>query len=70
MEIAILIVLVVIAVEGYYICSRKQIEEKVKTDRREIKGTFSDPLGDKYRKNNVGLYRPVRPNREEDDDGI
>ena len=43
-------------------------EVKKENPRREITGAFKDPLGDRYRKNTNGLYRPVIPYREEDED--
>ena len=65
MEVVIIMILVFIAVELALILIRLteeklEIPEKEHINRREIKGTFSNPLGDSYRKNN-GLYVPIKP---------
>ncbi len=67
MEIAILIFLVIIAVELgliiYDLPQKKEEEEKedVHTTRRDVYGTFH-PLADSYRRNTRGQYVPVQPN--------
>lgn len=45
-------------------------QELEKKSRRQTDGTFSDPLGDRYRKNKDGLYRPIKPFKfKEEGDG-
>ena len=67
MEVVVVMLLVVIAVELLLILMRlteeKKLEapEKTQTNRREVQGIFSNPLGDSYRKNK-GLYVPIVPN--------
>jgi len=71
MEIVIILLLFVISVEEaliLYNLSNKKEEKAEANPRREITGTFKDPLGDKYRHNAVGLYKPVRPRRGDEDD--
>jgi hypothetical protein len=58
--IAIEIALVLYKKEEATIYNRKEIEEK-KT-RRDVYGTFSNPLGDSYRTNSKGQLKPVYPN--------
>ena len=37
----------------------KELEKKT---RRDIEGTFQNPLQDGYRKNDKGQYTPIKPN--------
>ena len=65
MEVIVVMMLVVIAIELALILIRLtedklEIPEKGHTSRREIQGTFANPLGDSYRKNK-GLYVPIVP---------
>lgn len=65
MEVIVVMMLVVIAIELALILIRLtedklEIPEKEHTSRREIQGTFANPLGDSYRKNK-GLYVPIVP---------
>ena len=75
LEIVKTLVLFMIAIEGALLLNDKKEEEKesVHTSRREVYGTFHNPLGDSYRKNK-GLYVPIKPNSKmldgEDEDGI
>ena len=60
MEIIGIILLFIISIEGaLLIYNKKEIEEEKANPRREIKGTFKDPLG--YRTNTRGQLRPVKP---------
>jgi len=71
MEAVIIIMLLfLISIELVLILQKLSMKEEVKKEnpRREITGAFKDPLGDRYRKNTNGLYRPVIPYREEDED--
>lgn len=38
-------------------------QELEKKTRRDVEGTFHNPLQDGYRKNSQGLYEPVKPTR-------
>lgn len=75
LEIVKTLVLFMIAIEGALLLNDKKEEEKesAHTSRREVYGTFHNPLGDSYRKNK-GLYVPIKPNSKmldgEDEDGI
>lgn len=40
----------------------EEAEKEERTSRREVNGTFKNPLGDGYRKNVKGQYVPIRPN--------
>lgn len=77
MEIVKIILEFIIAIEIGLILydmrlSEKQMDEiaeEVKRDlegehisRREIHGTFQNPLADSYRKNTRGQYVPIQPN--------
>lgn len=84
MEIINLVILGLGVIEGLVLCiemhRRNELlrannllidtMQKVKEleDRRKATGTFSDPLGDMYRKNTKGLYRPVKPYRGDEED--
>lgn len=51
----------------------ERAKENERTARRDVNGTFGNPLADKYRKNEKGQYVPIRPNSkmidgDEDDD--
>lgn len=67
MEVVITLFLLLISIELALIIIRlteendknEKVEETHKT-RRDIQGTFANPLGDSYRKNK-GLYVPIRP---------
>ena len=66
MEVVIIMFLFLISVELALIIIRLtedklEIPEKEHKSRREIQGTFANPLGDSYRKNK-GLYVPIVPN--------
>jgi hypothetical protein len=62
MEIVEVLLLVIIAIEGaLLIYSKDEAKEQKVNPRREIYGTFHNPLGDSYRKNK-GLYVPIKPN--------
>lgn len=66
MEVVIVMFLFLISIELALILinlttRKEEKEEKTHSTRREIQGTFSNPLGDSYRKNR-GLYVPVVPN--------
>lgn len=69
LEIVKIMVLFMIAVEGALILYEKKeekdpelkIEKGAHASRREVYGTFQNPLGDSYRKNK-GLYVPIKPN--------
>jgi hypothetical protein len=73
-EIIKIMVLFIIAIEGYMIAFEKEKEEDVKSNpRRELSGTFKDPLG--YRTNTRGQYVPIKPNSKmidgvDDDDEV
>lgn len=61
-EVIKIMVLFIIAIEGYLIAFEKEKEEQevVSNPRRELNGTFKDPLG--YRTNTRGQYVPIKPN--------
>lgn len=63
MEIVEILLLIIIAIEGALILYGKEekVEKRV-TSRREVYGTFQNPLGDSYRKNNKMQYVPIKPN--------
>lgn len=65
MEIAILIFLVIIAVELgliiYDLPQKREEKEDARTTRRDVYGTFQNPLADSYRKNTRNQYIPVHP---------
>lgn len=68
LEIVKVMVLFMIALEGALLLYDKKdedtelkIEKGARTSRREVYGTFQNPLGDSYRKNR-GLYVPIKPN--------
>lgn len=76
-EVVKIMVLFMIAIEGALLLQEKKDnkietpkrdEESAHTSRREVHGTFQNPLGDAYRKNNKGLYTPVRPLGRGDDE--
>ena len=80
LEVVKTLVLFMIAIEGALILYdkiEKEEEEGKKdgahTSRREVYGTFQNPLGDNYRKNR-GLYVPIKPNSKmldgDDEDGV
>ena len=63
MEIVEVLVLFIIAIEGALLLYKKEdVKESERTSRRDVYGTFKDPLGDSYRKNTKGQYVPVQPN--------
>lgn len=45
-----------------FIDTLNKAQELEKKTRRDIDGTFGNPLQDGYRKNTKGQYTPVRPN--------
>lgn len=67
-EVLKILILFMLAIEGALIIYDKgeKPNEGVHTTRRDVYGTFRDSLGDAYRKNNKGLYRPIKPNRGDD----
>ena len=71
MEVVYVCFLLIISIECalilYNLRGSKEKEEK-QNPRREVSGVFKDPLGDKYRKNIRGLYRPVKPYRGDEED--
>ncbi len=65
-EVVKIMLMVLIAVEGALFLGKKDeavsnnnVEEK-KT-RRDVYGTFANPLGDSYRTNSKGQLKPVYP---------
>lgn len=76
-EIVKILVLFMIAIEGALLLYKKEEpedKENARTSpRREVYGTFQNPLGDSYRKNK-GLYVPIKPNSKmldgDDEDGV
>lgn len=63
MEIVEVIMLIIIAIETALILYKKKDEPKEgKVGRREITGTFGNPLGDNYRRNTRGQLVPIKPN--------
>lgn len=64
-EVVKIMLMVLIAVEGALLLGKKDeaihnnVEEK-KT-RRDVYGTFANPLGDSYRTNSKGQLKPVYP---------
>ena len=63
MEIVEILLLIIIAIEGALILYGKEEKEVKKvSSRREVFGTFQNPLGDSYRKNNKMQYVPIKPN--------
>ncbi len=66
-EIVKILLEVVIAIEGYLILAKKEEKEvePAHISRREIHGTFKDPLDSPYRKNSKGLYVPIKPSGRE-----
>lgn len=61
LEVIKILTLFIIAIEGYVIAYMKdEPEEKTSNPRRELNGTFKDPLG--YRTNTRGQYVPIKPN--------
>lgn len=75
LEVVKVLVLFMIAIEGALLLNDKKEEEKesAHTSRREVYGTFHNPLGDSYRKNR-GLYVPIKPNSKmldgDEEDGV
>lgn len=62
MEIVKVLVLFIIAIEGALLLYKKEeVKESERTTRRDVYGTFKDPLGDSYRKNTRGHYVPIKP---------
>ena len=63
MEIIIAITLLIIALEGLYICTQLEKKEEVmpKETRRTVRGDFGNPLADTYRKNSKGQLKPIKP---------
>ena len=66
LEIVRTLVLFVIAIEGALMLygkdnNVKKEEESVHTSRRDVYGTFQNPLGDTYRKNSRSQYVPIHP---------
>ena len=59
-----LMLLVIIAIEGALILAKKEDTEDTRTTRRDVYGTFSNPLADTYRRNKRGQYVPIRPNEK------
>lgn len=56
-----------LAIEGaLMIYDKEGKNEGEHTTRRDVYGTFKDPLGDAYRKNTKGLYTPIKPYRGDD----
>ena len=78
LEIVRTLVLFVIAVEGALILYGKDTTtkkvESAHTSRREVYGTFHNPLGDTYRKNSRSQYVPIHPGAKmldgDEDDGV
>lgn len=63
LEIVKILLLIIIALEGALVVYDKdEKEERVHTSRREVYGTFHNPLGDTYRKNEKHQYVPIKPN--------
>jgi len=63
LEIVEVIILISIAIEGALLLYKKEDEEEHR-GRRDIYGTFKNPLADSYRKNQRGQYVPIRPNEK------
>lgn len=62
MEIIEIFLLTLIAIEGALILLHKEDAEEERINRRrEIYGTFKNPLGDTYRKNTRGQLVPINP---------
>lgn len=78
LEVVKVLVLFMIAIEGALILYDKKDKEEEKesahTSRRDVYGTFHNPLGDTYRKNNRSQYVPIRPNSKmldgDEEDGV
>lgn len=77
LEVVKVLVLFMIAIEGALLLYDKKEKEEEResahTSRREVYGTFHNPLGDSYRKNR-GLYVPIKPNSKmldgDEEDGV
>lgn len=71
-EIIKILLMFILAIEGYLIAFKKEEIKSISNPRRELNGTFKDPLG--YRTNTRGQYVPVRPNSKmidgSDDDEV
>lgn len=71
-EIIKILLMFILAIEGYLIAFKKEEPKSISNPRRELNGTFKDPLG--YRTNTRGQYVPVRPNSKmidgSDDDEV
>ncbi len=78
MEIIEILILIIIAIEGALLIYDKDVTTlpliKKKSSRREVYGTFQNPLGDTYRKNSRKQYVPIKPNSKmldgDEEDGI
>lgn len=75
LEIIKILLLFIIAIEVALMKHNSEEAEKdERASRREVNGTFKNPLGDGYRKNVKGQYVPIHPNSrmldgsDEDDD--
>lgn len=67
-EVVKIMLMVLIAIEGALILGRREEatiynrkETEEKKTRRDVYGTFSNPLGDSYRTNSKGQLKPVYP---------
>ena len=73
LEIIKILLLFIIAIE-VALMKQSEVEKVERTSRREVNGTFKNPLGDGYRTNAKGQYVPIHPNSrmldgsDEDDD--
>lgn len=60
LQVIEILILFVIAVEIYLISNNKEVQKGASNNRRELNGTFKDPLG--YKTNTRGQYVPIKPN--------
>ena len=64
-EVLKILLLFMLVIEDALILYDKKPEEKPKeerTSRRDVYGSFGDPLGDSYRRNTRRQYVPIIPN--------
>ena len=64
-ELLKILLLIMLVLEGalmLYDKRTKKEEQKERTTRREVYGTFRDPFGDTYRRNSKGQLTPIHPN--------